>query len=142
MSAMRDLDLGHGIIVPAAMVRASTSRSSGPGGQNVNKVESRVTVEVNVDELPLTEDQKQMIRERLGGRISKSGVLSVTSQAERSQFANRQHAIERLEQILRDAITPRKPRKATRTSKAQKKKRLEDKRRRAMQKKLRSARED
>ena len=142
MSATRDLDLGQGITVPAAMLRASTSRSSGPGGQNVNKVESRVTVEVNVDELPLTEEQKQMIRERLGGRISKSGMLSVTSQAERSQFANRQHAIERLEQILRDAITPRKARKPTRTSKAQKKKRLEDKRRRAMQKKLRSARED
>ena len=142
MSAIRDLDLGQGITVPAAMLRASTSRSSGPGGQNVNKVESRVTVEVSVDELPLTEEQKQWIRERLGGRINKSGILSVTSQAERSQFANRQRAVARLEEILRDAITPRKPRKPTRTSKAQKKRRLEDKRRRAMQKRLRSSRED
>ena len=142
MSAIRDLDLGQGITVPAAMVRASTSRSSGPGGQNVNKVESRVTVEVNVDELLLTPEQKQWIRERLGGRINKSGILSVTSQAERSQFANRQRAVDRLEQLLRDAITPRKPRKRTRTSKAQKKRRLEDKRRRALQKRLRSARED
>jgi ribosome-associated protein len=142
VSSIRDLDLGQGITVPAAMVRASTSRSSGPGGQNVNKVESRVTVEVSVDELPLIEEQKQWIRERLGGRINKSGILSVTSQAERSQFGNRQRALERLEEILRSAITPRKPRRPTRTSKAQKKRRLEDKRRRAMQKRLRSARED
>ncbi|MDQ6799588.1 MAG: aminoacyl-tRNA hydrolase [Acidobacteriota bacterium] len=139
---MRDLDLGEGITIPAAMLRASTSRSSGPGGQNVNKVESRVTVEVSVDELPLNAEQKQSIRERLGGRINRAGILSVTSQAERSQFANRQRAVARLEEILRDAIRPRKPRKQTRTSKAQKKRRLEDKRRRAMQKRLRSARED
>jgi ribosome-associated protein len=139
---MRDLELGEGIMIPAAMLRASTSRSSGPGGQNVNKVESRVTVEVTVDELPLTEEQKQQIRQRLAGRINRLGILSVTSQAERSQFANRQRALERLEEILRDAIKPRPPRKRSRTSKAQKRKRLEDKRHRAMQKRLRSSRED
>jgi ribosome-associated protein len=101
-----------------------------------------VTIEVNVDALPVSEEQKRLIRERLAGRINRSDVLRVTSQSERSQFANRQRAVERLEEILRDAITPRTPRKPTRTSKAQKKRRLEDKRRRAMQKRLRSARED
>jgi ribosome-associated protein len=101
-----------------------------------------VTIEVSVDELPVSEEQKQSIRERLAGRINRSGVLRVTSQSERSQFANRQRAIERLEEILREAVTPRAPRKRSRTSKAQKRKRLEDKRRRANQKRLRSARED
>jgi ribosome-associated protein len=116
--------------------------SRGPGGQNVNKVETRVTIEVSVDELPVSEEQKQWIRERLAGRINRSGILRVTSQSERSQFANRQLAVERLEEILRDAIKPRAPRRKSRTSKAQKRKRLEDKRRRAIQKQLRSARDD
>src|SRR5204863_8245677 len=101
-------------------------------------VETRVTSEVSVDELPLSDGQKQLIRERLGGRINQEGILRVTSQSERSQLANRQRAIERLEELLRDAITPRVPRKKSRTSKAQKRKRLENKRRRAQTKQLRS----
>ncbi|HEY3057078.1 MAG TPA: peptide chain release factor-like protein, partial [Thermoanaerobaculia bacterium] len=81
---MRDLDLGQGIVVPAQLLRASTSRSSGPGGQNVNKVETRVTIEADVEALPLSDEQKQRIATRLAGRINREGVLRVTSQAERS----------------------------------------------------------
>ena len=135
---MRDLDLGDSIIVPAQLLRGVTSRAGGPGGQNVNKVETRVTIEVDVDALPLPDDRKARIRERLAGRINKAGVLRVTSQAERSQLANRDRALARMEELLADAIAEQAKRKPTRISKSQKQRRLEEKKRRAQTKKLRT----
>jgi len=76
--------------------------------------------------------------ERLAGRINKTGVLRVTSQAERSQLANRDRALARMEELLADAIAEQAKRKPTRISKSQKQRRLEEKKRRAQTKKLRT----
>src|SRR3954451_23536926 len=135
---MRDLDLGNGLLVPEQLLRAATSRSGGPGGQNVNKVESRVTIEVDVDALPISDDQKQLIRTSLASRINKAGALHVTSQAERSQLANRDRALARMEELLRDALAEEKARKKTRPSRASKHARLEAKKRRSQTKRLRT----
>jgi ribosome-associated protein len=125
--------------IPEEELDFATSRSSGPGGQNVNKVNTRVTVLFDVDRSAvLTAEQRGLLHERLGGRISREGVLRVASQRHRTQLANRDAAIERLAQLIREALSLKPERIPVEVPKQAQERRLEEKRRRGSLKRERS----
>jgi ribosome-associated protein len=129
------------LAIPDEEVSFATSRSGGPGGQNVNKLETRVTLRFDLAGSPsLSEEQKARLRERLATRITKDGVLQVSSQKHRSQGANRDAAVERFAELLRENLREEPPRKKTRPSRAAKARRLDEKRRQSQRKRERSAR--
>lgn len=134
------IEIGEGLSIPDEEVSFTTSRSGGPGGQNVNKLETRVTVRFDVAGSPtLSEDQRQRLRERLATRITREGVLHVTSQKHRTQVENREAAVERLAELMAEALREETPRKPTRIPKAVKRRRLDQKKRRGQRKRERSA---
>jgi len=118
--------------IPESELAFRTSRSAGPGGQNVNKLNTRVTVLFDVAGSPsLSDEQKRRIRSRLSTRIDKRGVLQVVSQKHRSQEANRRAAVERLQQLLQDALKRRPVRKATTPTVGARERRLKKKKERS-----------
>ena len=124
-------------------LRFEFSRSSGPGGQNVNKVETKVRLLFDVrNSRSLTTDQRDRIEEQLATRITKDHVLHVTSQRHRSREANRRATIERFTELLAEALVEKEPRLPTKVSTAQRRRRLESKRRRSQKKVLRTRPED
>ena len=126
--------------IPEEELDFATSRSSGPGGQNVNKVNTRVTVLFDLDRsAALSEEQRELLHLRLGGRISRAGVLRVVSQRHRTQLANKDAAVERLASLLRDALTEQPERVPLRVPRQAKERRLEEKHHRAELKRERSA---
>jgi ribosome-associated protein len=107
----------------------ATSRSSGPGGQNVNKVNSKVELRFDIpNSLLLTNEQKAVLLQKLASKLSSDGVFSVISQRDRSQLSNKEDAITKFYLIISKALTPVKPRKRTRPTMGSVEKRLSGKR--------------
>ena len=124
--------------LPQSEVQYRTTRSSGPGGQSVNKVETQVELQFDVAHSPsLSETQRQRILSQLKNLIDQDGVLHLTAQSERSQLRNREIVTARFQEVLAAALRVPKKRRPTKPTAAAKAKRLESKKRRGQIKQLR-----
>jgi ribosome-associated protein len=124
--------------VPESEMGITFVRSSGPGGQKVNKTSSKAMVRWNVDRsASFSDEEKTRIHERLQHRLTNDGDLIVTCMQERSQLQNRIYAVRTLQELVSSALEEEKERKPTKPSKAAKRQRMDDKRKTAEKKQSR-----
>jgi ribosome-associated protein len=126
------LPINDEVSIPRAELAFRFSRSSGPGGQHVQKSSTRVELLFDVAYSPsLSDEQRARVLKRLAGYVDSEGVLHLVAQSERSQHRNREEVVERFQALLHKALKRRKRRKPTRPTAASKEKRLRKKRQRS-----------
>jgi len=131
------------VVVPPSALSFRAVRASGPGGQNVNKVSSKVELRVVLDEIQgLEPEQRRRLDTIARGRLDGFGVLVVASQKTRSQLQNLDDAREKVRTLIEASLAAPKPRKATKPSRAARKRRLESKRRQSEKKESRRSSSD
>jgi ribosome-associated protein len=136
------IEIRPGLVIPEAEIEFRASRSSGPGGQNVNKVNTRVELRFDLNgSRVLSDAEKQRIASRLGSRLSTAGVVRVTAQRHRTRLQNEAAARARLAELLQAALHQPRARRATRPSRRGKERRLAAKRRRSELKRGRGGRD-
>ena len=136
---MDDLYINPKLTIPSEYIRFTYSRSSGPGGQHVNKLSTRVSVFLDIQKCRcFSRVQKQSLLTVLRNRVDKQGVLQISSQQYRSQAANRDAALRRMAELRAAALKPKPKRIKTRIPKKAVEKRLQDKKVRSKLKQLRS----
>jgi ribosome-associated protein len=129
---VEDLRVSRGLLIPASELREAASRSSGPGGQHVNKTNTRVTLRWNIQNSDaLSERQRARLLERLAHRLTSQGALIVHADQARSRTRNRERALIRLSAIVREGLSVQRPRVATKPSKGARKRRVDQKKRRS-----------
>lgn len=144
MAELRDLQISARVVVPVAMLNVRYSRSGGPGGQHVNKVESKVDLRLDLDRAVeiLGEDRVAKIRTELKNRLDGDGNLQIVSSEHRQQSMNLEAALARMEALIRDALAPRKVRRKTKPTRGSRQRRLDHKRQRGEVKRQRRSTDD
>jgi ribosome-associated protein len=126
------------IEIPENEIELSAARSGGPGGQSVNKTSSKIVLKWSVkDSVVLSEDEKNLLRQKLSSRINSDDMLVVHAQESRSQNQNRQTSLSRLNDLINSALDVPEERKPTRLPRHKKEKRLEIKKQHSQKKALR-----
>lgn len=139
---MASLDLGNGHQLPASDLVVHYVRASGPGGQNVNKVATKVELRFQLQRSEaLSEARKARLARAYPGHVTSSGEFLITCDTHRSQQMNYEEALQRLRQMILRVWTPPRPRKKTKPSAGAKARRLADKRARSERKRQRAHRE-
>jgi len=135
------LHITSSVQIPLSELRFRTSRSSGPGGQNVNKLETRVELVFDVAGSPsVSEEEKNTLLAHLASRIDAKGILHISSQKSRSQWENKQLVIEKLVSLLHGALKVRRKRVKTSPTHSSKERRVQSKKKHGQKKTMRKVR--